>query len=1297
MSVLKLNRNRIINLNVCLLFVLTQAIVTLSPFIMTKTAHAATQDCAGSLLLLAKYEVNNGGAFVFKEGQNVATFSSIVPKPGSPNEVIGFNWASSIPADEVLVKASTSTFTQSGNELTSGAYPLNFTPAGGSTHAVSNVVFCYDPEASITIIKNAIPNDAQDFTFTATGQGVSNFTLDDDNNNTLSDSRTFNNLPAGTYTFTEGYLDGWYLDDISCPNITETKNLETRTVSLTVSAGQSVSCTFTNRTSFGSVTVNKKVDGNGDGIYEGSNAEANTLGFDWGLDATTPARDMGSSATNVPTGNHTVTEDNVNGYVFTGWYLSSDTQFSCANPRGTTLPVNITVIKDATTSVTLCNQIQKGSLTIVKDARPNSAQDFTFTRSFGSNFSLDDDSDSTLSNTQSYTNLVPGSYTVTEQAVTGWDLSSLTCVGADHQVNDNSVTVTLDPGENATCNFVNQKRGKITVNKITNPAGDQTNFGITASGNGTIYGGAGRTLNTSTPVVYEVGYGTYAVGETTIPAGWAETSNDCTALVIDVNNLERSCTIVNTKLARLKIVKDALPDHAQDFAFTDVNLPGDGFSLDDDTDSTLQNAKQFIDLLPGMYSVSEQPTPGWSLTDLGCDTNNFTATGATVSVNLAAGQEAICTFENTKLGSIGGTKFNVNADGSIVSPLSGWTIFIDGNNDGILDSAEPSNITDASGNYSFTDLTPGMYTIREILMSGWTQIFGPSPVTLTPGQNSSGNDFGNFQNGSINGYKFNDANGNGQYDNEPKLSGWTITLFNDGNDQDADLDDIVATTQTDQNGDYSFINLTPGTYAVCETQQTNWVQTFPANNGCYTVVINISGETNPGTNFGNQSRGNIQVIKNVDTDGDGDIDISGATDWTWDIDGSGNFATGTTQNVATGSYAVSEDMKTDYHVTSSSCTGEDAPASPTTLLNVTVSVGETVVCTFVNTRDTGTITVRKIVDPTSDDGKFDLNIDDITFGDDVSHGQGTGTITVPTGTHSVSETAGTGTDLSDYISSFECNNQLNGQGTSTGDFIVTANQDVVCTFTNVRKSQIIVIKQTLPDGDPQVFDFDASYDRNGFSLSDGQSNDSGNLAPGTYSVSENIPTGWDLDSAECSDESSPDSISLAAGETVTCVFTNTKRGSIGGTKFRVEAGATDITAGVPLSGWTIFIDLNRNGELDTDEPTDLTDASGSYEFDDIVSGDYRVCEVPQTGWVRVVPAGESDCLEITLRPGEESVNNDFGNRPVPGQGSVPLPPSNPPVLVTTGESDLWKSLVLSMGLLILGGALLVSRRTATIK
>jgi hypothetical protein len=97
---------------------------------------------------------------------------------------------------------------------------------------------------------------------------------------------------------------------------------------------------------------------------------------------------------------------------------------------------------------------------------------------------------------------------------------------------------------------------------------------------------------------------------------------------------------------------------------------------------------------------------------------------------------------------------------------------------------------------------------------------------------------------------------------------------------------------------------------------------------------------------------------------------------------------------------------------------------------------------------------------------------------------------------------------------------------------------------------IIVEKQTNPDGSAQSFEFDPSWSSTNFFLTDGTTNDSGELPPtsqaGTYSVTEvNLPTGWSLSSVTCDDGSDPSAIDLASGETVTCTFNNTiARGNI---------------------------------------------------------------------------------------------------------------------------------------------------------
>ncbi|MCJ8283636.1 MAG: Ig-like domain-containing protein, partial [Rivularia sp. ALOHA_DT_140] len=63
--------------------------------------------------------------------------------------------------------------------------------------------------------------------------------------------------------------------------------------------------------------------------------------------------------------------------------------------------------------------------------------------------------------------------------------------------------------------------------------------------------------------------------------------------------------------------------------------------------------------------------------------------------------------------------------------LEGWTIYLDDNNNGQLDTNETSTFTDANGNYNFTSLTPGNYTVAQVLQSGWQQTFPEVNITTT--------------------------------------------------------------------------------------------------------------------------------------------------------------------------------------------------------------------------------------------------------------------------------------------------------------------------------------------------------------------------------------------------------------------------------------------------------------------------------------------------------------------------------------------------------------------------------------
>jgi LPXTG-motif cell wall-anchored protein len=98
---------------------------------------------------------------------------------------------------------------------------------------------------------------------------------------------------------------------------------------------------------------------------------------------------------------------------------------------------------------------------------------------------------------------------------------------------------------------------------------------------------------------------------------------------------------------------------------------------------------------------------------------------------------------------------------------------------------------------------------------------------------------------------------------------------------------------------------------------------------------------------------------------------------------------------------------------------------------------------------------------------------------------------------------------------------------------------ITCNFTDTQGGRILVDKVTDPSGDSTLFEFDPSWGDN-FLLADGDSPfDSGYLSPGTFGMAEvNLPAGWSLIGATCSDGSDPAAIDLSAGEVVTCTFSN---------------------------------------------------------------------------------------------------------------------------------------------------------------
>ncbi len=208
------------------------------------------------------------------------------------------------------------------------------------------------------------------------------------------------------------------------------------------------------------------------------------------------------------------------------------------------------------------------------------------------------------------------------------------------------------------------------------------------------------------------------------------------------------------------------------------------------------------------------------------------------------------------------------------------TVYHDRNDNGVQDAGEEGiegvrimltdadgnvvgdMLTDAAGDYWFTDLFPGEYTVMEFQPDSFidgTDVVGTVDgitngdipendkftVNLDGGDVGVNYDFGEILGASISGRVHVDANGDCTYETgvDELLAGVTLELLDsEGN--------LIATTVTDADGNYSFGGLRPGEYSVRQVQPDGLFSgdEFAGSNGgeasenLLTTILVSSGE-----------------------------------------------------------------------------------------------------------------------------------------------------------------------------------------------------------------------------------------------------------------------------------------------------------------------------------------------------------------------------------------------------------------------------------------------------------------------
>ena len=1222
------------------------------------------------------------------------------------------------------------TVTSSTNPLSPFVVPPTLTkPAGqpNTSCVITNVT------SGIRVAKTGAGNSGSLFSFTRTGGPGFALAL----NGSPAD---FGYAPGASVTIAEALpagTPGWDLTSITCTRLSDgsvvtpgSVDLGGRTATVTTIAGDVVSCLF-NNVQQGRIIVQKATTG-GTGTFGFTGAVNGSI-------TTVTAAGVPSGApltTDLAPGTYSVVET-----AAPGWATTS----TCSDGSA------VGAISLQAGEVVTCtfNNTKLAQIVVAKQTTPDGvAQPFGFEGSWTgaadgvADFSITDDA------TAASPLLAPGAYTVAELAIAGWDLTGLACSvttpgsGTSSTVVDGATaTVTLAAGDVVTCTYSNTQRGTIVV--IKNTAGGDGTFGFGGSWAGAGSFAVATSGGTGQQVFSNVLPGSYAVSETDMTSLFDLTNLQCvagdggsspatpvltTSGSIDLDPGETViCTFSNTKKGTIVIVKDAQPNLADDFSFTS---PLGGFTLDDDGNAPLSDNHIFANVqstaVQGTtYAVTETPTPGWTLDSINCSNNSITnLASATATIAVGAGETVRCTFVNVA------DPATVTVDKTVsgVATDFPWSFSF---------SLSPLPITETSpkpvagtgpgiASVTWGDLVPGAtYTVAEELVPGWAQTLTCTGVTdsdgvvdhsvtfvAVPGMvlscaavnvadpatievvkttvGGSGPFAFALTPGDVTGLFADTAAANPATTgvHSGLLPGRTYAIAEDdpgsswiAGPLSCTLDPagpagavatqstfvagpggavrcevtntkkatVVVTKSTvggegtfNFTGDFSgsistnnstghitTVDVNPGTYSVVETDPTPaWdltaISCDDANstggvaNRAATIVAD-AGETVRCT-FTNTKRGSITVVKDAVPNLADDFSFTSATLGGFILDDDADAARSNTAsfaNLVPGSHAVTEQAVAGWALASVTCIDTNTLTDvPTATATVVVDPGDNITCTFVNVAAPGTITVNKTT--RGGDGTFGYTL------------AGAGDIVVP----SITTASGTGTTVPvsglqpgetytisendpgpDWIPGpMTCEVLHDGAVAAlpvATTFIVQPGDDITCGITNTRRGSIVVVKNVA--GANGTFDFSGTWlDPVAFALTTAggtASRQTVNVDPGQYTVQElNLPVDYDgvlncVDSVggvASTVNGLVGTVNLDPGETVTCTFTNTQRGTIIVDKVTVPSTDTASVFDFTLSG-------------DPDGFT-LTNTQQPHNSGLLVPGNYSLAELAEPGW-----------------------------------------------------------------------------------
>lgn len=258
----------------------------------------------------------------------------------------------------------------------------------------------------------------------------------------------------------------------------------------------------------------------------------------------------------------------------------------------------------------------------------------------------------------------------------------------------------------------------------------------------------------------------------------------------------------------------------------------------------------FTDLLPGDYRI-----------EFAVPANHEMTSPAYYEFTLAVGQDEDKTFLFTNSSLTGKVWNDSDGDGVLDGgETSGFgsitiTLYKDADLNGSYETLIGSTNTNGSGVYSFSNLTSGNYRIvvdEADLTGRYLTTVSPLDITISPGEDATGKNFGATYNSSIFGSVFHDIDLDGTLDGGETGSGYDtieLNLYLDS-DNNGSYETFVSNIVCASNGTWSYTSAEVGSYRIILDETTLPSGFVPSVAGYLDFTISSGGSSVLNRNIG---------------------------------------------------------------------------------------------------------------------------------------------------------------------------------------------------------------------------------------------------------------------------------------------------------------------------------------------------------------------------------------------------------------------------------------------------------------